>query len=113
MGGYGARSWHRGDIEKRAREKANTLRKFLTLSLPVNACVPFTISHVDRISKTRDEYETTPFHFFCRFNKHVILLPTIHDIVLEDALWTLTDWYALPFSHHASCPVSAWFSLVC
>ena len=36
----------------------------------------------------------------------------VSDIIPKEA-WTLTNEYALPFSHHASCPVSACFSLVC
>ena len=40
------------------------------------------------------------------------LVTLVNDIVPKEN-WTLTTPYALPFSHHASCPVSAWFSLVC
>ena len=59
----------------------------------------------------RDGY--TPLHWLM-LNESLTpqLVTLVIDIVPKDAL-VLTDGYALPFSHHASCPVSAWFSLVC
>ena len=60
-----------------------------------------------------DRNGTTPLHMLMRNQSLTLKLVTLFsDIVHKDA-WTLTNEYALPFSHHASCPVSAWFSLVC
>ena len=55
----------------------------------------------------------TPLHELMENKSLTVELVTlVIGIVPKDA-WALTDEYALPSSHHASCPVSAWFSLVC
>ena len=60
-----------------------------------------------------DRYGYTPLHRLMENQSLTVELVTlVTDIVPKDA-WTLTDEYALSFSHHASCPVSACFSLVC
>ena len=60
-----------------------------------------------------DRYDNTPLHVLMENQSLTPQLVTlVSDIVPKDA-WTLTNKYALPLSHHASCPVSAWFSLVC
>ena len=60
-----------------------------------------------------DRNRSTPLHLLME-NQSLTpqLVALVNDIVPKDA-WTRTGWYALPFSHHTSCPVSAWFSLVC
>ena len=60
-----------------------------------------------------DSWGFTPLHELMKIQGLAPELVTlVNDIVPKDA-WTLTSMYALPFSHHASCPASAWFSLVC
>ena len=60
-----------------------------------------------------DRNGNTPLHLLMN-NKSLTpeLVTLVIDIVPKEN-WTLTSEYALPFSHHASCPVSACFSLVC
>ena len=59
----------------------------------------------------RDGY--TPLHWLMLNESLTPQLVTLVIDIVPKENWTLTDKYALPFSHHASCPVSAWFSLVC
>ena len=59
----------------------------------------------------RDGY--TPLHWLMLNESLTPQLVTLVINIIPKEAWALTDGYALPFSHHASCPVSAWFSLVC
>ena len=60
-----------------------------------------------------DRYGNTPLHVLMKNQSLTVELVTLVNGLVPKENWTLTDGYALPFSHHASCPVSAWFSLVC
>ena len=59
-----------------------------------------------------DRNGATPLHMLMGNQSLTVELVTGIGIIPKDA-WSLTDRYALPFSHHTSCPVSACFSLVC